>query len=130
VTPEQELALRQLKEIAELDPRFIVGDVTEDGALVIVDVSLPTGAIARGVGLKLRARETFRLLIDPDFPYELPSIVVRHRRWAGTPHVQWGSLLCLYAAPAVEWNPSDGMFGFLDRLWQWLGSAAAGDRPR
>lgn len=126
MTAEQELALRQLNEIAELDPAFIVDDVSEDGALVVVDVSLPTGAIERGEGLKLRARESFRILIDPDFPYEPPSVVVRHRRWRGTPHVQWGALLCLYAAPAVEWNPSDGMFGFLDRLWQWLGSAAAG----
>ena len=41
--------------------------------------------------------------------------------------MQWGGLLCLYAAPAVEWNPADGMFGLLDRLWQWLESAAAGE---
>ena len=126
MTPEQELALGQLREIAELDPRFIVGDVCEDKALVIIDVSLPTGAIARGDGIKLHARESFQILIDPDFPYKPPSIVARQRRWAGTPHVHWGALLCLYAAPAVEWNPSDGMFGFLDRLWQWLGSAATG----
>ncbi len=126
MTDEQELALRQLRDIADVDPAFLVGDVTEDGQLVIVDVSLPTGAIVRGAGLELRSRESFRILIDTDFPYGPPSILVRHRRWAGTPHVQWRSLLCLYAAPAVEWNPADGMFGFLDRLWQWLESAAAG----
>lgn len=105
MTPEQELALRQLHEIAELDQAFIVGDVDEKGPLVRVDISLATGAIPRGTGLRLRARESFRLLIAPDFPYAPPSIVVHHRRWAGTPHVQWGALLCLYAAPAVDGTP-------------------------
>ena len=127
MTAGQELALRQLSEIAELEPAFIVGDVREDGPLLLVDISLATGPIARGEGLKLHARESFRLVIDRGFPYHAPSVWARHRRWAGTPHVHWGSLLCLYAAPAVEWNPSDGMFGFLDRLWQWLESAAAGE---
>lgn len=127
MTPDQELALRQLRDIADVDPAFVVGGVAEDGSFVIVDVSLPTGAIARGPGLCLRARESFRILVGTNFPYEPPSVVVRHRRWAGTPHVHWGSLLCLYVAPAVEWNPADGMFGFVDRLWQWLESAAAGE---
>lgn len=127
MTPDQELALRQLADIADVDPSFVVGDLAENDGLVSVDVSLATGAIARGPGIVLRARESFRLLIDPDFPYEHPTVIARHRRWAGTPHVQWGGLLCLYAAPAVEWNPSDGMFGLLDRLWHWLESAAAGE---
>jgi integrative and conjugative element protein (TIGR02256 family) len=127
VTPDQQLALRQLADIADVDSTFVVGDVVENDGLVSVEISLATGAIARGPGIVLRARESFRLLIDPDFPYEHPTVLARHRRWAGTPHVQWGGLLCLYAAPAVEWNPSDGMFGLLDRLWHWLESAAAGE---
>jgi len=36
------------------------------------------------------------------------------------PHVQWKQYLCLYLAPDVEWNPSDGIYGFVDRLWEWL----------
>jgi integrative and conjugative element protein (TIGR02256 family) len=32
--------------------------------------------------------------------------------------------LCLFQAPATEWDPSDGMFGFLDRLHYWLGQGA------
>jgi hypothetical protein len=34
--------------------------------------------------------------------------------------------LCLYAAPSVEWNPSDGMRGFIARLSEWIEHAAAG----
>src|SRR2546430_16856556 len=47
--------------------------------------------------------------------------------WADTPHVQWQKTLCLYAAPAVEWLPSDGMSGLVDRLIRWLRQAAAGN---
>ena len=43
------------------------------------------------------------------------------------PHVQWQHLICLYAAPSVEWLPADGMRGLLDRLIAWLRRAAAGD---
>lgn len=78
-------------------------------------------------GLRYRDRERFLLLVPPDFPFSPPSILVRHRRWAKHAHVQWGSYLCLYQAPATEWNPSDGMFGFLDRLTFWLRKQAAAE---
>ena len=68
MTPDEELALRQLADIADADPAFVVGDLGEDGNLVRIDVSLATGAIARGPGIVLHARESFRILIDPDFP--------------------------------------------------------------
>ena len=122
----QRLALRQLADIAEIEPAFIIGEsrVLGDG-IRVVDVSLSTAVIKRGPGIRLRARETFEMLVSQDFPYSPPSLFVNHGRWAGTAHVHWGRLLCLYAAPDVEWNPSDGMFGLMDRLWDWLESAAA-----
>jgi predicted acylesterase/phospholipase RssA len=122
-------ALAQLRAIELVDP----------GALEIVDVRPPDSddwlrvdisADCRGVehragGLRLRERERLRVLVDPSFPFEPPSVLAVHGRWAGTAHVQWRISLCLYAAAAVEWNPSDGIFGFLDRLWLWLGKASA-----
>ncbi len=48
-------------------------------------------------------------------------------RWKGTPHVQWGNSLCLYQSIEAEWNPSDGMYGFLERLLVWLEAAAKGE---
>ncbi len=37
-----------------------------------------------------------------------------------------GSELCLYRSPAIEWNPGDGIYGYLDRLLDWLDRASAG----
>ena len=78
-------------------------------------------------GLRIRDRERFEIRIPPEFPFAKPEVWVGHTRWAGAPHVQWSRYLCLYLAPAVEWNPSAGMYGLLDRLWLWLGSAARGE---
>ena len=61
-----------------------------------------------------------------DFPYQLPATWTRHLRFAGLPHVQWKRHLCLYQAPATEWNVNDGMFGYLSRLNVWLDHASAG----
>src|SRR6202040_3872889 len=74
-------------------------------------------------GLPLRERETFYLAIPPQFPLNKPEVWVGHARFAGKPHVQWVHHLCLYQA-ASEWNPSDGMFGLLDRLDYWLHKGA------
>ena len=73
------------------------------------------------------ARERFEIVVGSSFPYVHPNVWVTHRRWAGTPHVQWGRFLCLYAAPSVEWNPADGMRGLIARLNLWLRHAAAGE---
>lgn len=91
-----------------------------------VEVSLDCrGVEHRPGGLKLRGRERLLILIGPSFPFEAPSVYAMHGRWAGTPHVQWRISLCLYVAPSIEWQPGDGMFGLIERLWLWLGKAAA-----
>ncbi len=41
--------------------------------------------------------------------------------------MQWGDYICLYQAPETEWQPADGMFGFLTRVDVWLRAAAAGE---
>lgn len=74
----------------------------------------------------MRARERFTIIVPEAFPFAAPSIAASHARWAKTAHVQWGRQLCLYAAPSVEWNPGDGIRGYLDRLISWLERAAAG----
>ena len=78
-------------------------------------------------GLRLRNRERFVVLVPAGIPFDVPVVLVPHRRWAGTPHVQWGVQLCLYAAPSVEWVPADGMFGLIERLTVWLERAALGE---
>jgi integrative and conjugative element protein (TIGR02256 family) len=71
-------------------------------------------------GLPLCERELIWISIPPDFPFRKPDAFTDHIRFAGWPHVQWGKNLCLYQASDTEWDPADGIFGFIDRLWTWL----------
>ncbi|MDC5804500.1 ThiF family adenylyltransferase [Vibrio europaeus] len=75
-------------------------------------------------GLRLRPKEKFQLCIPENFPFEYPSVFVNHARFNGFAHVQWVRLLCLYLSPDTEWNISDGMYGYIERLNQWLIRAA------
>jgi integrative and conjugative element protein (TIGR02256 family) len=78
-------------------------------------------------GLRLMARERFKISIPSGFPFEAPHAWSMHKRFAGHPHVQWGDSLCLYQASATEWHANDGMFGFIDRLNMFLQFGAAGE---
>lgn len=124
------LAIRQLAALAEVSDGAIqlLGVETSESGLTTFTISLDTSGVETvGDGIRLRARERFEVVVDSSFPYVHPDVYVAHRRWAGTPHVQWGRFLCLYAAPAVEWNPADGMRGIVSRLNLWLQRAAAGE---
>lgn len=132
MTEGQRLALRQLEAVAAAErPALEIVDVRapdEDRARLQVEVSLDCSGIRhRSPGIRLRQRERLRIYVDPDFPWDYPAVYATHSDWAGAPHVQWGSFLCLYQAPAVEWQPHDGMFGFLERLDLWLTRAAVGE---
>ncbi|MDP3966720.1 MAG: ThiF family adenylyltransferase [Nocardioides sp.] len=122
------LARRQLRDL----------EATSDGAIQIINevpssagptfiVDLDTSGIAHEPGgIRIRDREWFEIWVPPGFPFDVPSVRSNHRRWLRTPHVHYGRTLCLYAATSVEWNPSDGMRGYLHRLTEWLEHAAAG----
>ncbi|WP_138443022.1 ThiF family adenylyltransferase [Sinomonas susongensis] len=101
--------------------------ITERDGWTNFRVSLDTSGIpSQPGGIALRNREQFVISVKDTYPFTVPSVNVRHRRWAGTAHVQWAYHLCIYAAPSVEWDPSDGMRGFITRLVQWLQRAAEG----
>ncbi len=125
----QEQALAELILIAEGSPglsivRTTVGD--QHGRM-IVEISVDCSDIRSATGgVRLRQRERLRIVVARDHPFVVPAVEATHRRWAGTPHVQFGRHLCLYMSPSVEWDPSDGMFGFVERLLTWLERAAAG----
>lgn len=126
----QQLAVDQLRDIADrTDDLEIVAvvDSWRETSAVAVDVSIRCAEVERDDdGLPLRARERLTILISDGFPYDTPDVFVRHRRFAGYPHVNWGIFLCLYVAPQTEWNPSNGMHGFMRRLELWLRQAALG----
>jgi integrative and conjugative element protein (TIGR02256 family) len=130
VTEGQRLALQQLEEIQQADPHafeiLATAPPTDTESRLVIQVSLYCGALPVVTGgLPLRERERFTIAVPADFPFAVPSVWTAHGRFAGYPHVFWTNWLCLYQAPATEWEPADGMFGFADRLWIWLKHGAA-----
>lgn len=102
----QLLALRQLDQIAVASQgSLMVQSVGEpgDAGSVLVEISVDCSQAEHRVGgIRLRNRERIYLLVPRNFPLEIPSVLVPHRRFAGHPHVQWGFSLCLYQSPATE----------------------------
>lgn len=130
-TAGQARALEQLRDVEDAaSGLFTVDGVMEPdkpGDYLSVRVTLFLADLERAEGgLPLQDREEVLVLVPHNFPFDDPSALVLHDRFAGFPHVQWKHSLCLYQAPATEWNPSDGMFGFLDRLHYWFKQGALG----
>ena len=127
----QRLALRQLEAVASGGGALEIIKVREpdeERPRLCVEVSLDCAGIEhRPPGIRVHERERLRIYISSGFPWSPPSVYVNHRDWAGTPHVQWGNFLCLYASSTSEWRSEDGMFGLLDRLALWLRKAAVGE---
>jgi hypothetical protein len=129
MTAGQESALRELQRLAHAGfPCFeLASDPRIAGSRLSIRIALRMGAIeTTPEGLDLREREEFILWIPSDFPFTRPSVSVDHTRFAGFPHVIWTYWLCLYQS-SIEWNPSDGLFGFFDRFRLWLAHAAVGN---
>ncbi len=129
LTEGQALALEQLAEVAalsrgELELLFPPKEV--ESGFVRVDLALLTRPFRTGRGMSFRDRERLRLDIPPEFPFSQPHLYFAHTRFKGEPHVQWGISICLYQAPEAEWHPSDGMYGFCDRMHEWFAAAGAG----
>lgn len=124
-----DLARRQLLDLVEVAGgavEVIKEEITDRGS-VMFTISMDTSGYEAGAsGIRVRPRERFKVIVGDQFPFAPPSVLSVHRRWARTPHVQWGSVLCLYAASSIEWNPSDGMRGFIGRLSLWVERAVAG----
>lgn len=128
MTAGQKRAMWQLRHITSEHPGVLdietVTAPTEESSVLTVVISLRVDHLppASG-GLRLRAREEFILLIPAGFPFAKPEVILGHRRFAGRPHVQWSRYLCLYQS-STEWNASDGLFGLIQRLCDWLQKAA------
>ncbi|MGD9157729.1 MAG: ThiF family adenylyltransferase [Desulfobacteraceae bacterium] len=130
MTPGQERALRELEWLQETDEdNFeLIDHYLSDSGNLIACVSIRMGLMEKkDDGLQLMDREEFIVGIPPDFPFDCPWINVPHDRFAGFPHVIWKKTLCLYQSKEIEWNPSDGLYGFFDRLKLWLGKASIND---
>jgi integrative and conjugative element protein (TIGR02256 family) len=129
ITPGQSQALFQVEQICAANRNaveIVAIQQNGDAAQLSFDISVKIGPVPKGTGgVRFKDRERFHIRIPAEFPFEKPSVWVRHERFAGVPHVQWKRYLCLYQA-ATEWNPSDGMYGLFSRLWHWIERAALG----
>jgi hypothetical protein len=127
--PGPKTALEQVRAIASApgSPLELLEFEEVDGGGLDLHVSIDCKGIPYSLGgMPLRARERFHIWVPKDFPFEVPVLVVSHKRFLGFPHVYWGYYLCLYQAPETEWNSSDGIFGFTERVDLFLRKAAAG----
>ncbi len=126
MTEGQQRALREIQSLCASMPNDIelVGEPTiVDDRLRLV-VSLRIGPIeTRQGGLELLEREEFIIRVPPDFPFDYPTVLVAHDRFARFPHVIWSRRICLFRQ-AADWNPRAGVYGFFDKLRLWLAKAA------
>lgn len=75
-------------------------------------------------GLRLRDHEEFEVVVGRS-DIVPPRVEVDHLRFLNHAHVLQGTRLCLYLDPSREWDPANGFGGLVDRLFEWLGDAAA-----
>jgi len=128
MTPGQKKAILEIERIQELsNGKFEIFNITEEDNELIIVFYIDIGNIEKiNGGLKFRNREKFILYIPPDFPFVIPQLRVDHKRFAHIGHMNWVNWLCLYQSK-VDWNPSDGLYGYFDRLKLWIQKAAIND---
>lgn len=63
------------------------------------------------------------MIAIPEHALRPPEVAVRHTRFLGFPHVLAGTRICLYLDHAREWQPTYGIRGLINRLWDWLDDA-------
>jgi proteasome lid subunit RPN8/RPN11 len=127
----QQLALLQLADIVDSSNGVLEAHEPEAElkvkGYIRVRLSLETKGYRTNHGLEFRDRERLALYIPSDFPFQKPDLYFSHTRFIGTPHVQWGKSICLYQSAETEYAPSDGMFGFFDRVDHWMRAAGKGE---
>jgi Prokaryotic E2 family A len=132
MTEGQEWALLQVEEISAASSHqfevVAVREPAESGKALAVEISVDCRNYPKEPGgLPLRPRERFVINIPGEFPLDRPDVTSTHTRFAGFPHVQWGRQICLYQSSDSEWQPDDGMFGYIQRFDEWLSHAARGE---
>jgi ThiF family/Prokaryotic E2 family A/Prokaryotic homologs of the JAB domain len=90
--------------------------------LIDIELDCSNVMVADG-GADLQERESVTLCIPGGFPFQRPGALLHNPRLATQPYVQWRRHLCLYEADA-DWDASDGMMGFINRLAGWFMGAA------
>ncbi len=126
MTDAYKLAGEQIREIADASGGTVQlhDETTRPNGYRRFDISIRFDGLERVEdGLPVRARELFRVVVPPTFPFNHPFVETPHVRFSGFRHVQWRRHPCLYESP-TDWRPEDGMYGFIKRLDAWIRDAA------
>lgn len=123
------LAIQQLNDIANASNGYFeilnILEPSEIGKILSITVSVNCKAYPKKEnGIPFKVREKIRIDVPWDFPFYPPSANFSHKNYGSFPHVQWGSHICLYQSIDTEWHPTQGMFGFIERLDIWLTAGA------
>lgn len=118
-------ALNEMRRLSNQSSiRYIAHTLVDDDLAVAVDLNTATFDKVDG-GLPVEGRERLTVLVSPSYPHVPPDVYVDHERWLDQPHVLQGQRLCLYLDPTAEWDPTEGVRGFFQRLWDWFADATA-----
>ena len=126
MTDAFKLAGEQIREIADASEGAvqILGEITRPSGHRQFEISIRFDGLERvHEGLRVRAREPFRVIVPPTFPFGYPFVETPHVRFSGFRHVQWRRYPCLYRSSS-DWSPEEGMYGFIRRLDAWIRDAA------
>ena len=106
---------------------FKIRDVSCAEGTAHIDLELDTKPFVKGAsGLPVQQRERIDIAIGPEFPWIPPQASVKHWRWCGFTHVLYGRHLCLYLDVSTEWDPSQPVENYINRLSEWFSDAIGG----
>lgn len=125
ITEGHRLAIEQLRKLERHRTRSLeiveISDTPNEHGYLHIIVSISCDGIEIiPEGLQLKQRELIQIAVPALFPFNVPSAFFTTFDYTESPHVQWGRSICLYLSKDLDWNPNDGMFGFIERLGNWL----------
>ena len=127
LTQAQGAAVDEVKSITNSSSDLALVTTAERYGCAVLDIEINTSTFSRRTdGLEVQPLERVTVFIARHYPATPPQAAVKHLRWAGFPHVLQGMRLCIYLDPGTEWDPTRGMSGFLQRLWEWFEDAIGG----
>jgi hypothetical protein len=126
LSPWQKAAREELRALNAEHPADLTvrlpGKIVDETLLIEITLNTRDLPEPKPGGLRLNGTEDFVIAI-PEHALRPPEVGVWHDRFLGFPHVLAGTRLCLYLDHAREWQPTNGIRGLINRLWDWLDDA-------
>lgn len=130
LSPGHQQAITELRRIAVASQGKLAVDLSglkiDRKDVLIIEMDLDCAdTIVENEGVQLHDKEHVTVFVPSGFPFQEPAAFTHNIDLATQPHVLWGGYICLYQVDA-DWDASDGMMGFINRLAGWFLRAASG----